>query len=213
MSINKTNFLILVVRSFTIFARNSIGVLQTPYESCRRLSKGNNLEQSIPIFLIVLSYFAWSALAHHGISAHPFLLTFSFGRLLTAAVVTYVLVIGSIVVVGKVFRSKGSVKSVFLPWTYSLLPTVAWFFATSLLWFLFPPPRTTSFTGQLLSFAFIVFSLFLLFWKGVLYYLTLRFGLRIGLWKIISVSIIIFPLGALYAIAMYRLGVFRIPFI
>lgn len=202
-----------VIIGFILFVRNIIGVVQTPYETYRNLSKGNHPEQLIPLVLIVCAYFAWSALVRHGIRANPMLLTYSFSALFMASIVTFGLVVGTIVVAGRLFHGTGSFRTVVLPWGYSLTPTIMWFWITSMLWVVFPPPRTGSVAGQLLSFVFIITSLFLFFWKGVLYYLTLRFGMKLDLVKILGVSAVIFPMGALYAIIMYRLGIFRIPFI
>jgi hypothetical protein len=210
---SNTDILIVLIRGFLIFAKYAVGVIQTPYTTCRTLSKGRYPAQLLPIGLLVLSYIAWSSLAHHGIRAHPLLLTFSFGKIAIAVVGAYILIITVMFIVGRAIGGTGRVKSVLFIWSYSLLPTLVWFYSTSLLWFLFPPPRTVSAGGQALSFTLIVFSLYLFFWKGVLYYLTLRFGLRLGLWKIFAVSFVVIPMAFFYSLLMYRLGIFRIPFI
>jgi len=43
--------------------------------------------------------------------------------------------------------------------------------------------------------------------------LTLRFGLRLSLGKIIIVLALTVPVLGLYSYGMYRLGIFKIPFI
>ena len=53
--------------------------------------------------------------------------------------------------IGDVFGAKGSSKGLALGWGYSLLPTAAWFWMTSLLYVLTPPPRTTSVPGMIFS--------------------------------------------------------------
>lgn len=201
------------VYNLVVFVRHLVGVVQAPYETYRHLAKGERLFQVIPLFLISVGYFGWSSLVHHGITAHPYLLTVSFSKLLVGFVITYTLVVSSLVMVGNMVGGKGSVRTVLLPWTYSLFPTILWFFITSVMTLVFPPPRTMSFLGQAFSFVFLSFSLFLFFWKAILYYLTLRFGMKLSMGKILISSLILFPLGALYAVVMYQLGIFRIPFI
>ena len=202
-----------IVIGCVLFIKNAVGVLQTPYETCRKLASGERLEQLLPLGFLTVAYFGWSVLVRQGVRAHPMLLTYSMGTLLFASFGTFFLVVATLVMVGRLFRGRGSFRTVILLWGYSMLPTVMWFWITSVLWIVYPPPRTDSFTGQMLSAVFLIVSLFLFFWKGVLYYLTLRFGMRLDLLKILGVTAVVFPLGGLYALIMYTLGIFRVPFI
>jgi hypothetical protein len=202
-----------ITKLFILFIQNVWGTIQRPYETYRNLRETKNIGQAVFLFLLCFVYFFWTTLVHIGISSHPLLVSFNFFKLTIASLVTFIVVLSAMYVVAKLFRGKGTIKNLFLPWSYSLLPTLVWFFATSLLWFLFPPPRTASFAGKTLSFVFIFFSSFLFFWKGVLYYLTLRFGMKLDFIRIIGVSCVLFPLGFLYALFMYRLGIFRVPFL
>lgn len=211
--VSKTYLLAKGIRLAFLFVRNAVGSVQTPYETYRKLAKGDDLFQAIPLFLICISYFGWSSLVRFGLSSHPYQLSFSFGKLVIAASVTYILILFSLVFIARLVEGSGSYRSVFLPWTYSLLPTVLWFFTTSVMTLIFPPPRTESFLGLLFSFLFLSLSLFLFFWKGMLYYLTLRFGMKLDMGKIMIASLILLPLGALHAVVMYYLGIFKIPFI
>lgn len=210
---NFSSLVALFVKSYILFFQNAWGSIQRPYETYRRLSEGKNLVQAIPILGLCLLYFGWTTLIHIGLRGHPLLVSVNFFKVTLAAIATFYIVLYALLLVGRLFGGRGSIQSLFLPWAYSLLPTLFWFFATSLLWLLFPPPRTLELSGKALSFAFLVFSWFLLFWKGVLYYLTLRFGMRLTFLRIAGVSCIIFPLGFLYAIFMYKLGIFRVPFL
>jgi hypothetical protein len=203
----------VVLKSVILFLQHVWGTVQHPYETYRNLSAGKNIGQAIPLFLLCLLYFSWTSLVRTGIRAHPLLVSFNVVKVTAASLVTFALVVVALVVAGKLFGGKGSVKSVLLPWTYSLLPTLLWFFMTSVLWIVFPPPRTEAFAGKALSLLFLAISWFLFFWKGVLYYLTLRFGMKLDLVKILSVSALLFPLGILYSILMYKMGIFRIPFL
>lgn len=116
-------------------------------------------------------------------------------------------------VVGLLVGGTGKLRGLALLWGYSLIPTVIWFFVTSLLYIVLPPPRTSSVQGVLFSIFFLVFSITLFFWKATITYLTLRFGLRLDLSRILVVLVVTIPLLVLYSIGMFRLGIFRIPFI
>lgn len=203
----------ILLKSFILFLQHTWGTVQHPYGTYRKLAAGNFPLQTMFLFLLCLAYFGWTTLIHVGLRGHPLIISFNFFKVTAVSAATFVLVLGVIRVIGGMVGGKGSLKTLFLPWSYSLLPTLIWFFATSLLWLLFPPPRTLALSGKALSFAFLVFSWFLFFWKGVLYYLTLRFGMKLDLIKIILVSAIIFPLGFLYSLLMYKLGIFRVPFL
>ena len=211
--VSKSKLFSRIAYNIILFVRHMIGVVQTPYETYRRLAKGEHLLQILPLLLVCIGYFGWSSLVHHGITAHPYLLTFSFGKLVAGFIVTYMLVVVSLVGVGRAIGGVGGIRTIVLPWTYSLVPTIVWFFGTSVMTLLFPPPRTVSILGQAFSFLFLSFSLFLFFWKAILYYLTLRLGMKLSMGKIFIASLILFPLGALYAVALYQMGIFRIPFI
>ncbi|MBI4130254.1 hypothetical protein HY468_02985 [Candidatus Roizmanbacteria bacterium] len=202
-----------VLTQLILFLKHVWGSIHTPYQTYRKLAKGEHVWQALPIGVLTVLYFSWSTLVHHGIRTHPFFLTVSFTKVVLGSLGTFGVVLVSLVVVGRLVGGGGGVGRIFLPWSYSLLPTLLWFFTTSMLTLLLPPPRTTSIPGQVFSFLFVVFSLFLFFWKGVLYYLTLRFGMRLDLFRIVIASVILFPLGALYALIMYKLGIFRIPFV
>lgn len=201
------------IKAVILFLQNAWGSIQHPYDTYRKLAQGKNVIHVVPVFMLCLIYFGWTTLIHVGLRSHPLLISFNFVKVGSASAATFLIILGTLVGVSRVFGGKGSIKTVFLPWSYSLLPTLVWFFTTSLLWLLFPPPRTASAQGQFLSFLFIVFSLFLFYWKGVLYYLTLRFGMRLDFFRILGVSLVVFPLGALYAVILYKVGIFRIPFI
>jgi len=202
-----------IVIFILVFLKNAWGSVQYPYRTLRRLASGSVLWEALPVGFFTMLYLIWTTVARNGISAHPLFLSFNLLKLTFAVVITFIIVVYSFVVVGRLLGGTGSVKTVLVPWAYSLVPTLVWFLVTSLLFFLFPPPRTLAWSGKLLSGVFLVFSWFLFFWKGILYYLTLRFGMRLDFFRILLASVILFPLGAVYALILYRLGIFRIPFI
>jgi len=196
-----------------LFLQHTWGVVQSPYVTYRILSRGNHLFQALPFAGAAFLYFAWAVVLQNGLHGSPFILTVSLATLCVAAVATYVFMLVLIFFAGKSVGGTGSVKAITLPWAYSLVPTLVWFFGTSVLWLVFPPPRTTALTGRLLSFVYLTFSFFMLYWKSMLYYLTLRFGMRLDLRQIVLATVLIVPFVALYSYILYIVGIFRIPFV
>jgi hypothetical protein len=174
--------------------------------------EGTPIPQTVFIFLFCLLYFLWATTIRIGLR-NPFFLTIKFNLLVLGALLGFFLVIFLIMLLGKVFGGMGNTHRVFILWSYSLLPTLFWFFTTSILYILLPPPRTLSYLGKIYSLVFIAFSLSIFFWKMILYYLTLRFGLHFDLSKIGVATGIITPIILGYSLWMYRLGIFRVPFI
>jgi hypothetical protein len=201
-----------LIVAFVGFGRNVIGLITRPYETCRRIvEKGNPLELTY-VGTVLALYFILASLVKVA-SFRPFLLTRQFFVLVGAAGLTYCLVVVIFWGIGKLIGANGKLKGFAVLWGYSLLPTVIWFFVTSVLYVLLPPPRTTSIRGVIFSVLFLVFSITLFLWKTTIGYLSLRFGLRLGLGKILLVCVLAFPLLGLYSVGMYRLGIFRIPFL
>lgn len=204
--------LTLVIKSIVLFLQNSYGATVAPYRTYRKLAESRHYEQVLPLAGLAVLYFWWASAVRVGVR-HPFILAKNWVVTAGAAGATFVFVIGGIYIVGKVIGGIREIRGIVLPWAYSLLPTLAWFYINSFSFFILPPPRYPTLAGKLFSFLFVVGSLVLFFWKGILYYLTLRFGMRLDLRRILAASAIIFPAGMIYALLMYRLGIFRIPFI
>lgn len=196
---------------FIRFGKNVWGITQKPYQTYRTLGQSDPYELLILFAVIGLYFFLVSPLKLH--TLHPFLLTVNTSRLFTTAMATYLGICLFFLILGKLCKSGVSLRGVLLSWGYSLVPTLLWFLTTSFFYVILPPPRHETWLGRSFSLLFITFSLALFFWKGLLYYLTLRFALKFDLKKIIVVSAIFFPLLALYSLFMYRLGIFRVPFV
>ncbi len=194
------------------FIRNCWGLISEPYATMRRLSSEGNSIDVVGVWCAVLVGFVFIALLRSR-SLHPFLLTYNFGLLTTGVVFTYLLTVLGIYLVGKLVGGRGELKTVVITWSMTLLPTLIWFIAASFSYLILPPPRNLTMLGKLFSLVFVSGSVALFFWKGMLYYLTLRFGMRLAMGRILIASAIIFPLGILYSIVMYQVGIFRIPFI
>ena len=200
---------VIVLYSFT---RNIIGLVIRPYETYRRIVNHGSRWELVPLSIIIGSYLGIASLVKVA-AFRPYILTKQFVVLGIAVVITYGLVVGLLWMVGKIVGGKGEVKILALGWAYTLIPTTFWFLATSLLYMLLPPPRTTRPLGILFSALFLLFSSVLFFWKIILSYLTLRFSMRLDLFRISIVFCIVIPIVALYSIWMYRLGIFKIPFV
>ncbi len=194
------------------FIRTVVGMVTRPYETYRRIAYQGSLLESVYIAVLLAFYFAVASLVKTA-AFRPFLLTKQFFVLTSATAATYLAVVGLLWFVGNFVGGKGQPSRLALAWAYTLIPTVLWFLVTSLLYVVLPPPRTTSPQGVAFSLLFLVFSATLFFWKGMLAYLTMRFGLKLDLAKILVVAAIATPPLGIYSFVMYRLGIFKVPFI
>ena len=207
------NILLTSLRLMVLFSRNSVGCLNSPYITYRKLAdEKSDMRQAIYIFILSAGYFIFASLIRSGFR-NPYLLTMKFNILLLGGFSGFALMLLFLTIIGKSFKIFPGLKKLIFLWSYTLLPTLTWFFFTSFMYLIIPPPRTLSFSGKLYSIFYVVFSLSLLLWKLILYYLTLRFGLKLDLQKISIATLILIPVIAGYSVLMYRLGVFRIPFI
>jgi hypothetical protein len=194
------------------FGQHMVGIILRPYETYRRIISRGTIWELVYIAGLLGLYFATATLIKNP-SFRPFLLTRQFVVLSSATGCTYCTVVGLMAVIGRVLKSPGKLRGLALGWAYSLVPTLVWFWVTSLLYIFIPPPRTTSFLGIAFSVIYLLFSATILFWKVILSYLTVRFALRFDLKKIALTGAVVLPIMGVYSIGMYRLGIFRIPFL
>lgn len=183
------------------FGRNIVGIITRPYETYRRIVEHGILWELGYIGMLLGVYFFAASRIKYQFVVFP------------AAALTYVFAVTLFWLAGRLVGSKGTWKKIALGWGYSLIPTLSWFWMTSLLYVIIPPPRTTSAWGIAFSILYLLLSSVFLCWKVILSYLTLRFALKLDLGKILIVSAMTLPIIALYSIGMYRWGIFRIPFI
>lgn len=204
---------LILLKDFIFFARNFWGTINSPYITYRKfVSEKEGFGQSLFIFILVIVYFLFASLVRSRFGS-PFLLTLELNKLLFFSLISFIVFSFLIYKIGMLFGGVGSFENVAVSWAYSLIPTLTWFFVTSLSFLILPPPRNMTVPGKLFSLLYIAFSIAVLFWKFILYYLTLRFSLKLDLFKIIAASFILAPFIAVYGIFMYRFGIFRIPFI
>lgn len=194
------------------FTRRCIGIMSKPYETYRDLIQQSRPIEIVYIALLAGFYFALASVVKNPVF-RPFLLTKQFIVLSGWAGLSFVVATLTLWYTGKMVGGKGEFYRVAVAWGYTLIPTVCWFFATSLLFVILPPPRTTNFTGILFSVVYLVFSATLLWWKLTLAYLVLRFGLKLDLVKITKVALMCVPVFVLWSYFVYRIGVFKVPFL
>jgi hypothetical protein len=201
-----------IILSGYSFARHVYGVVRHPYETYRDIvDRGKPLELVYIGFLLTV-YFALATLVKTS-AFRPFLLTKQFIVLSGWVGLTYIVTVGVLWFAGSLLGGKGTFAKVALAWGYTLLPTVCWFLATSVLYVLLPPPRTTRMSGIIFSLVYLVFSAMLLWWKVTLGYLVLRFGLKMDLTKIVVTVVLCLPILGAWSYVMYRMGICKVPFI
>lgn len=206
------------MRSFIAFTATIFGTIHTPYQTYRSIAWKPDFRHLAFVVMLVSGYLAFATLVRGGLRASPLFLTSSFTQAGFGIGISYIYSVLFIHYVGSwVSAAKKNLSPTLLPlallWAYTLIPTILWFLSMSLFYYLLPPPRTPSLLGQIASAFFICLSIALLFWKIILYYLTLRFGMRLSLGRIVVFSCLFFPATSLYAWVMYKIGFFRVPFI
>jgi hypothetical protein len=194
------------------FGRSLLGIVFRPYETYRRIVRDGSIWELVYLACVLMLYFAVAAAIKTSLF-RPFLLTRHVVALGTVVAVTTLLVAGAIYVAGRMAGGNGGFRQFLVGWAYTLVPTVCWFLATSILYVLIPPPRTARPAGIAFSGLFLLFSVVMLLWKIILSYLAVRFGLRLSLSRILLTVLMAGPVVALYSYTMFRLGIFRVPFI
>lgn len=194
------------------FGRNTIGIITRPYETYRRMVEQGSPWEIVYIGIILAAYFALASLVKTA-AFRPFLLTKQFVLLAAGAGGGFLLTVCTLHGVSRLVGGEGKLGKLGIAWAYTLLPTALWFLVTSILYVLLPPPRTTSTLGMLFSILFLVFSATLFWWKVTLAYLTIRFGMKLDLARIAIVILLSVPIIAIYSMGMYRLGIYKVPFL
>lgn len=190
--------LIMVVKRFFL-------LIVQPYKTLRKISLEEDYLQIIFIIFFIFIYFQ---LAHQ-------IKNFAFSPVFIFLIffIQFVLSIFFFYFLTSISSKEVSLKSYFFTFTYSLLPTLIWFITNSLLYVLFPPPRTPSALGIIFSLIFISFSIGLLLWKIILTYLAIRFSSKLPFYRIIYAIILYLCVLSPYIIVLYKLKIFRVPFI
>lgn len=195
-----------IIVSFILVGRNFFRLIFYPYPTMRKIAQEKDWWQVVTIYGLVYGYFIFANIVRRK-TIHPFIISSSSFVSFVFFLLTFFLTVGFFSLFGK------QIKSLIFSFAYGLFPTLIWFFTTSFLYLLLPPPRTLSFLGKSFSLVFISFSLILLFWKIILFYLSLRFSLKLNFYKILYPTILFLVWFWPYSVVLYKLKVFRIPFI
>jgi len=187
--------------SFVLFIRRSIGLIFTPYATMRKISLESSWGELVWIFILTITYFLITNTVRFWIN----------GLLGALGLFVASILFLSLLPSGGTFWER--LNRVFTTWTYTLLPTLIWFYTTILFYFLIPPPRTTSLLGKSFSVFYIALSVSLLLWKLILVYLSIRFSLRVHLYRVIYYMLIYLTLSIPLWIFLYNSGISRVPFV
>lgn len=189
------------ITSFILFLRRSIGLIFTPYATMRKISVDGSWGEILYLFIFSFLYFLIANTVRQWVN----------GFVGAAGLFIGSILFFSILPAPGVYRER--LIRIVTTWAYTLLPTLIWFYSTLLFYFLLPPPRTASIPGHLFSIFYIAFSGSLLVWKLILVYLSIRFALRVHLYRVIYYILIYLTLSIPLWIALYRSGISRIPFV
>jgi hypothetical protein len=196
------------------FVRKFVGVIFWPYKTYFLLSSEKTPSFGIFLLFIVPFYSVIATIIRNGLFHTNFLFLLRVFVSQTFAIwATFLLSFVGLLILAELLKKSHHELVVFNLWAFTYIPTYIWFGITALLYFMFPPPRTLSLLGQTFSILFITFSLFLLLWKLLLYYLTLRIGLKMTLLQTILASVLLFPLFGLFSLLSYKFNIFRVPFV
>jgi len=184
--------------------RNYFLLIVFPYKTVRKISADNDQYQLIIIFGMIFLYFKF--------------IYYLRGKPYPATLLFLIFVINFLITVSLFYwlskpANKIRFSSFIFTFSYSLLPTLTWFVASSLLYVLLPPPRTISILGRGFSIFFLAFSLSLLAWKLILVYLSLRFSSRLGIYRILYMMFLYMLWFIPCTIFLYHFKLFRVPFI
>lgn len=197
------------------FMKNVYGVMQKPHETYINLAKKGKAKEILFLWMIIFLVFMWARALKVGVFRNPMFFAVNTTWIYFVSFGSFLLVTGFIWSLGRLWslRGMGDLKKITILWGYSYLPTIVWFSGVSILFFLFPPPRSFSLKGYALSAVLVGFSLVMFYWKLILYYLTLRIGYKTTWKKIIPMSFVFFPLVFLYSYLLYKAGIFKVPFL
>lgn len=194
-----------LIASMLIVVRRFILLVLTPYKTLRKISLENDCSQIFIILFFVFFYFQLaSSLRKTVISPNVIFVIFLINFFLTNLFFYFL---------AKLSNKEIKFKSFIFTFSYSLFPTLLWFITNSFVYYFLPPPRTLSILGKLFTFVFIAFSISLLAWKLILFYLSLRFSTKLGFYRILYLALLYLSIFIPYSILLYQLKIFRIPFI
>lgn len=193
------------IASTIIVLRRVLRLVYDPYRTMRKIAAEEDDLQIAVIFLIIFFYYLLVPSLKPEIS-EP-VIQFSI------VLFNYIFTVVFIYFFGRILSRQVHVRGLLYLASYALIPTIVWFYLTSGLFFLLPPPRTLSVAGQTFSVVYITISISLLAWKVLLWYLMIRFSTKLQFYEIIFITILYLAVVVPYSFYMYQFGLFRIPFL
>lgn len=206
-----------ILATLIISFRNACLLVVRPYKTMRSIAAKSDITQACVILVTAGLYFIYAS-AVRTRSLDPLVVSTSSMRTIVFFLLTFASTICFMWVIGRIFKvfnmaDPVSLKVICVLSSYSLVPTSIWFFITSTLYILFPPPRYATFLGTTFSIIFIIFSCSILIWRIILWYLTIRFCLK-AQFMTIMITMFLYALWFIpYTFLMYHFRIFRIPFI
>lgn len=200
-----SSFIYNILASFLIVMRRSIHLILFPYKTMRNIASERDVTQIIIIISFILLYFVGAEKIRPGSYIPVIQIIF--------VLLHYLGTVAFVYLFGTFMGKKIDLKNALFLFAYALIPTLAWFYVNTFLYILVPPPRTLSVLGKTFSILFITLSVSILAWKIILWYLAVRFTTKMKFYDILFISLIYLAIVTPYAMVMYVIGVFRIPFI
>ena len=208
------NFLVSIIASIIVVFRNIFRVIQDPYKTMREIAKDHDILQVYIIVTGCIAYFIYASSVRFR-TIDPLITTPSALSAFITFVCTFAL---SIVYIQFLSRRLGieqrdSTSSLLSLSAYSLVPTLLWFYITSTFYLLLPPPRHATFLGIGFSIVFIVYSCTFLAWRLMMLYMTIRFSFKASFWQVLTIMTAYLLTLLPYSYVLYKIGLFRVPFI
>lgn len=191
--------------STIIILKRFVQLIIMPYKTMRKISLETDYTQVYIILATIFIYFQ-IAFRVREYNYQP-LLTFVFFIINSTFTVLFFYMFA------KIFRKTSPLSTYIFTFAYSLIPTFIWFLSNSTFYYLLPPPRTISVLGKAFSLFFLSFSISLLLWKVILFYLFVRFSTKLPFFSILFLISLYLAIIAPYTVILYRLDISRIPFL
>lgn len=199
------NILIDLIASFLIVSRRFVLLIFTPYKTLRKISFEKDNTQILIIFSFVFLYFYLSSFLRESAYGSTLIFLIFISQFLLTALFFYLIT--------RSFERATTFRSFIFTLTYSLFPTIIWFFSNSIFYYFLPPPRRLTLGGKFFSVFFIAFSVSLLVWKAILFFLSVRFSSKLGAYRVFYLILLYLCLFTPLSILLYQLKIFRIPFL
>lgn len=185
-----------VIYELISVARHVLGLVFAPYYTMRSIARAPRASHAIIIWTIAILYLG---------SLHTSRVWFFLLQMSILFVYFYL--------AARFFKTPASWTQVIVLYSYTLWPTIVWFFTNRAIYHVLPPPRTTSALGVGFSIFFVTFSISILIWKMILFYLAARYSLKQHFWKVVYTIVLYMPIAIALTYMGYVLGISRIPFL